>query len=209
MLMDSCGRIPDENEHFLLRAYMLLKNDPGARIFAPLNMTNAIERMAHKYGGSVKRTKISGHDIVRELLKSKTADAFRQYHLCHDAVASLAKTVEFLCRNALTLDDLIKMVPSCSMKHSSFLCPFEAIGNVMRTLHSENGCPQQFLGGIHIRRKNSWALIIPDSEKPVIHLYAEGSSGGEAGRLLREYSERISLLLPYPVSGQTIHEHSG
>lgn len=197
LLMDSCGSVPDENQLFLLRSYMLLKGNPGTRIIAPLNMSCSIERMAHKYGGMVKRTKVSEHEIIRELLKKNSSSGSAgQYLLCYDAVASLAKTIEFLCLNDLTLVDLVKLIPSCNIRHSSFLCPYEAIGKVMRTLHSENGYPKQLLGGIRFRRKNSWVLVIPDSEKPVIHLYAEGHSSGEAGRLLREYSDRISMLLP-------------
>lgn len=194
-LMDSCGRIPDENQLFLLRAYMLMKNNPGIKIAAPLNMTCTIERMALRYGGSVKRTKISGYDLIRELLReSSFAQSTEQYLLYHDALVSLAKTIEFLCMNNINLDDLIRLTPSCNIRHSSFLCPYESIGMVMRTLYLENG--RQLLGGIRIQREKSWALIIPDSEKPEIHLYTEGRSGSEAVRLLREYSERISALLP-------------
>jgi len=202
-LMDSCGRVPDENQLFLMRAYMLLKNNPGVNIAAPLNMTCSLERMARRYGGSVKRTKISGYDLVRELLKKNSFDqSVDQYLLYHDAIASLAKTIEFLCINDIALDDLIRLTPSCNIRHSSFLCPFESIGKVMRTLHLENN-RQLLLGGIRVQRKSSWALIIPDSEKPKIHLYAEGRSSGEARRLLQEYSERITSLLP-----QTKHEDS-
>ena len=69
----------------------------------------------------------------------------------------------------------------------------------MRMLYLENG--RQLLGGIRIQREKSWALIIPDSEKPEIHLYTEGRSSSEAERLLREYSERISALLPVTKHG--------
>lgn len=197
ILMDSEGRVLDENQTFLLFSYMLFKNKPGIKVIAPLNMTSSLERMALKYGGSVEWTKVSRYEILRELLKMNGYDgAVNQYLLSYDAVASLAKTIEFLCMNNLSLEKLMQNIPSCNIAHTSFLCPFDAIGRVMRTLLSENDYHKQLLGGIKIKLKNSWVLIMPDSQKPFIHLYAEGRSSGEAGRLLRQYSERISGLLP-------------
>lgn len=197
ILMDSCGRVIDENRLFLLFSYILYKSIPGISIIAPLNMTSSLERMADKYGGSVKRTKVSRHAILRELMERDVyAAPVNQYLLFYDAVAALAKTIEFLCMNHTSLDNLLRFIPSCYLEHTSFLCPFEAIGRVMRHLLSDDRYPRQLADGIKIQNKSSWVLVMPDPHKPFIHLYAEARTHKEAGSLLHEYSERISTLLP-------------
>lgn len=196
VLMDSQGRVPDDNKAFLIHAYMLFHSLPGANVVAPLNMTSFLERMALKYGGSVTWTKVSRPEIIRELLKKdSSADALNQYFLCYDAVASLAKTIQFLCMNHVSLDSLMASIPACNIRHTSFLCPFESIGRIMRIFMRDNGYNKPFSGGIKIKMNHSWVLIHPDPQKPFIHLYVEGHSMSEAVRLLQEYSNRISGLL--------------
>jgi mannose-1-phosphate guanylyltransferase/phosphomannomutase len=195
VLLDSGGKVLDETRLFLLHAYLLFKTIPGYNIFAPLNMTAALEHMAEDFGGSVKRTKTSGNAVLRELMKADVfADNLNQYMLQFDAVASLVKTVEYLSSQNTTLDNLLKFIPRHFIKHALILCPLEAIGRVMRILHQESGCKKQLFDGIRIILEQGWVLIMPDAEKPFIHLYVEGNSSKEANMLLSNYSARIKKL---------------
>ena len=97
--------------------------------------------------------------------------------------------------NHVSLDSLMASIPACNIRHTSFLCPFESIGRIMRIFMRDNGYNKPFSGGIKIKMNHSWVLIHPDPQKPFIHLYVEGHSMSEAVRLLQEYSNRISGLL--------------
>lgn len=196
VLFDSRGNIIDDNRFFLLSSFILFKSVPGCHVKAPVNMTFALEQMAQKYGGYVRRTKISRYHLLRELLDSDIySDNINQYMIQYDAVASLIKIIEFLSINKTTLDELLELIPSYHLKQAKILCPYELIGKIMRTIFSDNSSYVQLLDGIKIDFHDSWIIIIPDSQNPFIHIYAEGCTGKEAECLLQKYASEIRCLI--------------
>lgn len=197
ILFDSYGKIIDENHFFLLSSFILFKSIPGYRVIAPINMTYALGQMAKRLGGHVKRTKIPKYHLLRELMKDDVySGAINQYMIQYDAVASLIKIIEFLCTNNTSLDMLLKLIPSYYLKQTTILCPFEQIGRVMRTVFSDNASHVQLLDGLRIDFHDSWVIIIPDGQKPFIHIYAEGQTEKEADCLLQKYASLIRCMIP-------------
>jgi len=197
ILVDTNGKVIDGNLFFLLTSYILLRSIPGCSIVSPLNMTSALERMATKYGGTVKWVKASKHAILKELMKTDICNgSINQYMLQYDAIASLSKIIEYMCKHRTTLDNILKFLPSYNLRHKSILCPFDNIGKVMRIILSEDNTAKQLYDGIRIAFKNSWVLIIPDAKKPLLHIYTEGNTGHEAELLMEEYTDKIKCLIP-------------
>jgi mannose-1-phosphate guanylyltransferase/phosphomannomutase len=48
---------------------------------------------------------------------------------------------------------------------------------------------------VKIVHDDGWALILPDPDEPVTHVWAEGPSDMEARHLAQEYARRIRQLL--------------
>ena len=192
ILVDSYGQVIDGNLFFLLTSYILLQSIPRCNIVSPMNMTSQLERIAARHGGTIKRVKASKHAILKELMKSDIYDGtINQYMLQFDAAASLAKIIEFMCRHETTLDNILKFLPAYHLRHKSVLCSFDSIGKVMRIVLSEDNTAKQLCDGIRISLKNSWVLIIPDANKPLLHIYTEGNTGREAELLMEKYINKI------------------
>lgn len=196
VLADPFGQVIDGNQFFLLTSYILLRSIPGCSIVAPMNMTSGLERMAARHGGTVKRVKASKHAVLRELMKTDiNSGGINQFIMQYDAVASLAKIIEFMCRHETTLDEILKYLPAYHLRHRSILCPFDNIGRVMRIVLSEDNAARQLCDGIKISLKNSWVLITPDANNPLLHIYTEGNTDREAELLMDKYTNKIRGLI--------------
>ena len=49
--------------------------------------------------------------------------------------------------------------------------------------------------GVKVIHDDGWALVLPDPDEPVTHVWAEGPSDAEAVRLAQEYARRIRQIL--------------
>ena len=49
--------------------------------------------------------------------------------------------------------------------------------------------------GVKVIHEAGWALVLPDPDEPVTHVWAEGPSDADAVRLAQEYARRIRQIL--------------
>ncbi|HVL26829.1 MAG TPA: hypothetical protein VM390_01685, partial [Acidimicrobiales bacterium] len=49
--------------------------------------------------------------------------------------------------------------------------------------------------GVKVLHDDGWALVLPDPDEPVTHVWAEGSSESEARNLAQQYARRIRQML--------------
>jgi mannose-1-phosphate guanylyltransferase/phosphomannomutase len=48
---------------------------------------------------------------------------------------------------------------------------------------------------VKVIHEAGWALVLPDPDEPVTHVWAEGPSDADAVRLAQEYARRIRQIL--------------
>lgn len=198
VLIDSKGQEIDEDLFFLFTSFILLHSVPRCNIVAPLKITYQLENMAAKCGGTVKRVNSSKHAILKEMMKTNVyTDTINQYMLQYDAVASLIKIIEYLCKNQTTLNNLIELLPDYHIGHTAILCPFEQIGKVMRVLLLDKNAYRHLFGGIKVIFKTVWVLVTPDCQKPILHLYSEGSTRQETDKFLHLYSRKLKKIISH------------
>jgi len=66
----------------------------------------------------------------------------------------------------------------------------------MRTLVEDNKDRELLLvDGVKILMDDGWALVLPDPEDPVTHIWAEADSAREASTRAQEVSRRIRQML--------------
>ena len=67
---------------------------------------------------------------------------------------------------------------------------------VMRTLvERSEGRDLVLVDGVKVLEDDGWALVLPDPEEPVTHVWAEGASDAQAGARAQEYAVRLRQLL--------------
>jgi mannose-1-phosphate guanylyltransferase/phosphomannomutase len=114
----------------------------------------------------------------------------------YDATAALVHLLEMLARSGLRLSKLVAGLPRLYMAHETVVTPWEQKGLVMRRVVEDVKDHELLLvDGVKILHDDGWALILPDPDEPVTHVWAEGPADADARRLAQEYARRIRQLL--------------
>ena len=86
--------------------------------------------------------------------------------------------------------------PRVHVAHETVSTPWERKGTVMRTtLEQAQDRELVLVDGIKVLHADGWALVLPDPEEPLTHVWAEGGSEGGARALAQEYVGRIRAAL--------------
>jgi mannose-1-phosphate guanylyltransferase/phosphomannomutase len=113
-----------------------------------------------------------------------------------DAVATMAKVLDLLASTGRTLSSVVAGLPSVHVAHETVSTPWERKGTVMRTTMEQAQDKELVLvDGIKVLHADGWALVLPDPEEPLTHVWAEGGSEGGARALAQEYVGRIRAAL--------------
>ena len=111
-------------------------------------------------------------------------------------MATLAKILDLLAATGRSLSSVVAGLPSVHVAHETVSTPWERKGTVMRTtLEQAQDRELVLVDGIKVLHADGWALVLPDPEEPLTHVWAEGDSDGGARALAQEYVGRIRAAL--------------
>jgi mannose-1-phosphate guanylyltransferase/phosphomannomutase len=102
-----------------------------------------------------------------------------------------------LGRGSASLEELVDGMPAMPIVHEEVATPLEQKGLVMRNLMeqlAEQGADLVLVDGIKVLADDGWALVVPDPEDPVTHVWAEGIDLPGSVALATTYVERIAAL---------------
>ena len=121
---------------------------------------------------------------------------FPSFLPAYDAVAAFVKTLGLLSGSGQRLSKVVAALPRVHIAHESVVTPWEQKGLVMRSVVEQMKDRELVLvDGVKVIHDDGWALVIPDPEEPVTHVWAEGSTDIDARVRAQEYSRRIRQLL--------------
>ncbi|HEV8115312.1 MAG TPA: hypothetical protein VGP53_03670, partial [Acidimicrobiales bacterium] len=119
-----------------------------------------------------------------------------QFLPAFDAAAALAHLLGLLATTGQQLSKVVAALPRAHVVREEVITPWEMKGTVMRTLVERTaGREQVLVDGVKVLHDDGWALVLPDPEEPVTHVWAEASSEAAARSLAQEYCRRIRALL--------------
>jgi len=184
------------SEYQVLISYILLER--GIK-YIPLavNAPGVIESLAEEYGAVVEYTPINPQ-VAMEKYYQKNQEGDNKILLFYpytDAIAGLALILERLGRDNINLDQLINRLPEFYLNNAEINCDWKSKGRVMRQLSRESDDRNDLIDGIKFRHNNGWALVVPDSEKAVFHIYAEGQDVESAESLTGFYLEKVKEII--------------
>jgi mannose-1-phosphate guanylyltransferase/phosphomannomutase len=102
-----------------------------------------------------------------------------------------------LGRGASSLEEVVDTMPPMPIVHEEVVTPLQQKGLIMRTLMEElgdQGADLVLVDGIKVQTDDGWALVVPDPEDPVTHVWAEGADLPASVALASGYVERIASL---------------
>lgn len=198
-LFDKKGRVVSEDLFTALAAIITFETGATNNIIIPITTSNVIEKIAEQYNGKVTRTKTSPRAVMEEMLNYnlyKNKENIGQFMLNFDAFAGLLKIIEFLSGKQSSLDEVVDTIPQFHISKKKIFCPWEQKGKVMRTLIQEKTKNKiELLDGVKFITPKGWVLVLPDVDKPLCRVYAEGSSQKASEKLADEYIEKIKNII--------------
>ena len=177
---------------------------PEARLALPVAVSREAERIAAANGATIAWAKLSTAHLM-EVAGSGGIDfatsgaggyLWPDFLPAADAVATMAKLLDLLAITGRTLSSVVAGLPSVHVAHETVSTPWERKGTVMRTTMEQAQDKELVLvDGIKVLHADGWALVLPDPEEPLTHVWAEGGSEGGARALAQEYVGRIRAAL--------------
>jgi mannose-1-phosphate guanylyltransferase/phosphomannomutase len=87
-------------------------------------------------------------------------------------------------------------LPPVHIVHQPVHTPWDQKGMVMRTLVERSpGRDLVLVDGVKIIEDDGWALVLPDPEEPLTHVWAEARTEAEALARAQEYAVRLEQLV--------------
>ncbi|MGE5594241.1 MAG: sugar phosphate nucleotidyltransferase [Betaproteobacteria bacterium] len=195
LLVDEQGRGVSDEMFCALMSLLILKSKEGATVAVPVTAPRIIEDMARTYRGRVVRTRANPRSVMEKVIEEKILIGEKElpgFQPAFDALLSLAKILEVMAAENVRLSSLLSMVPKFYMSKRTVECPWEDKGKVMRMLIEQvRGEKVELIDGIKVYHDTGWALILPDSEEPLFHVYSEASTSADAEALREMYMAKI------------------
>lgn len=204
VLIDDSGHVlTDEQCNLALLTLVGLTKgstvDPP-KVALPVCAPRAAEDIARRYGLEIVWTKLAISDLMErasenDVVLGSGVDGgflFPRFLPAYDAMCTLVDVLGMLARTGRRLSEIVGDLPRVHIAHETVPTQSDDKGHVMRTLsESIRGSRHVMIDGIKIVDDETWALIVPDPEWPVTHVWAEGPSGRDARTLAQQYVRQL------------------
>jgi mannose-1-phosphate guanylyltransferase/phosphomannomutase len=204
VFVDDTGHALTDDEALLVLLTLVTEAYPGARVALPVAASRAAEEICAKAGADIVWTKLSASHLMevarseRVMLAASQAGGFifPKFLPAYDAAATLVNLVALLTATGRKLADLVAGLPAVHIVHQAVHTPWDQKGTVMRTLvERSQGRELVLVDGVKVIEPDGWALVLPDPEEPVTHVWAEADSDAAADTRAKEYAARIGQLM--------------
>jgi mannose-1-phosphate guanylyltransferase/phosphomannomutase len=202
-VVDDRGRVLASWQLLLAIVAMIARTDPGARVAVPVSVTRRVEDLL---GGqdAVERTKLWGSALAEVAATEPVRFAGRTDGGCiwpdflpaYDASATMLKLLDLLAADGRPLSAVVDALPSVHLVHETVVTPWERKGTVMREVMERAGQRElSLVDGVKIVEDGTWALVLPDPEEALTHVWAEAHSDEGAEALAQRYVTQIRDVL--------------
>ena len=200
VIVDDEGRALSHDQALLALVTLVADARPGARLALPITASREAERIAAEHGAEIVWTKLSAahlmdvanRDGVDFAASQEGGFVWPDFLPAYDAVASLANILELLAVTGRRLSSVTRGLPRVHMAHETVTTPWERKGAVMRTtMEWAKDRDVLLVDGVKVLHDGGWALVLPDPEEPLTHVWAESASDHGARQLAQEYARRI------------------
>jgi mannose-1-phosphate guanylyltransferase/phosphomannomutase len=203
-IIDDEGTVLSNHQALLTLVSLVAEATDGARIALPVAATREAELLARDRGAEVVWTKMADASLMEAASAESVTFAastgggyiWPDFLPAYDAMATLAKLLDLLAATGRSLSSVVHSLPHVHLSHETVSTPWERKGAVMREL-LEAADPASLLlvDGVKVNGPGGWALVLPDPEEPLTHVWAEAGTDVEARQLAQEYTRRIRQAL--------------
>jgi mannose-1-phosphate guanylyltransferase/phosphomannomutase len=180
------------------------QNGPGGAVVVPVYAPSIFETIAGKYGAEVVRTRFNSYALMTAALRSGVVIAgdnqgsfiFPQFQPTADGLFAIAKLVELTATQKTRLTQALENLPHYAWASGRVQCRWEDKGRVMRILNEQyRDSNARQIDGVRIELgAGTWALVLPDADRPLFHVIAEAGTDSEARQLVDKYAGLVQGL---------------
>ncbi len=202
-VVDDRGRILDGTKILAVMTSLFLRRHRNGTVAAPVTAPSALQHIARRYDGFIQHTKVLPHALMTAASREgvvlvgdgKGQFAFPEMHPAFDGLLAIAKLLELLATFDMHLSEVVDDLPAYYMSSARVTCPWENKGKVMRILSEQyRERRAKPIDGIKIDLGKEWVLVLPDSDSPFFHVFAESVSNEQAQALAEKYARVVSGL---------------
>jgi mannose-1-phosphate guanylyltransferase/phosphomannomutase len=203
-IIDDEGQVLTNTQALLAFVTLVAAVNETARIALPVSVTQAAERIVLEAGGEVIWTKQSSANLMDVAATDNITLAanldggfiFPEFMPAYDGAAAFVNLLALLAQTGQRLSKVVAGLPRIHVAHETIVTPWEEKGVLMRKfVERVKDRDVLLVDGVKVFLDDSWALVLPDPEEPVTHVWAEGDSDSKARGLAQEYARRIRQIL--------------
>lgn len=202
-IVDDHGNACSPDQALLAILTMLGEARPRVHVALPVSVSREAERIAQRHGMRITWTKLSaahlmdvaGRGDVEFAASQEGGFIWPRFLPAYDAAATLVNLLDLLAAVERPLSAIVAEVPTPHVAHEAVPTPWERKGAVMRGMMERAKDREVVLvDGVKIVYEDGWALVLPDPELPVTHVWAEGPSDLDARRLVSIHAGHVAEL---------------
>ncbi len=202
-IVDDQGQALTPDQALLVLLSLLGDARPGSHVALPVSVSREAERIAQRGGLRITWTKLSAAHLMQVAGRGGVEFAASQeggfiwprFLPAYDAAATLVNLLDLLAALGRPLSELVAAVPTPHVAHEAVPTPWERKGAVMRgIMERAKDHDVVLVDGVKILYDDGWALVLPDPELPVTHVWAEGPSDMDARRLVAIHAGQVAEL---------------
>lgn len=197
--LDNEGKPLSEIETIALFAVLKASDETG-QIVLSITAPESIERIASERGMTTNWTKGDGRSLGMAAQNNNTIMAadmerrliFPRFHVHFDGMFSVARLLELLSRQDLTISKVRSTLKLDSYLALQLPCSWDQKGGIMRLMNEASaGLRTTFIDGVKVHFEQGWILVVPDPYRPLVHLRAEAKTEKQAEALINEYRDKV------------------
>jgi mannose-1-phosphate guanylyltransferase/phosphomannomutase len=208
-LVDNNGHILTDDEGLMALLYLVLadadrRGGPPSTVALPVSVGRAVEAMCDEAGATLLWTKLSTPHLmevasgpgVRFAASQEGGYIFPSFLPAYDAVATLVESLALLASSGNRMSQVVSRLPAVRVAHEAVVTPWEKKGLVMRmVMEWAKDRDLLLVDGVKVLHDDGWALVFPDPEEPLTHVWAEAATDADGRARAQEYARRIRNLL--------------
>lgn len=206
MLVDDGGELVSNDEFLHLVSDLVCRLDKKkGKVAVPVDASRAIDELVGRSGRKVVRTKASVRSLMEAAARPDMAfvggrdggHIFPQFIPSFDGIVTFIKLLEYLALlDKPPVSKLVEELPEHHMTKRSTFCSWDHKGLVMRKIKEAVGDDRiETIDGVKMCSNGGWALVLPDPEEPIVHVYAEAQSSRDADELADEYVRMVNSII--------------
>lgn len=181
-VIDNSGEIYSNTRLVSIFIKLLLSEKRDLTVTIPINASYELIQFLNQSNVKFNFTSTISRNIIRDSINSYFGVdllggfIFEIFLPFFDGIYTIGKLIELLSKSDKNLIELKKDTPERDPSHIEINCPFDIKGKIMRKLSESKTFDTNTIEGVKLIENDGFVFILPDSDRPVIHIYSSYSN---------------------------------